>query len=69
MFVYYSPDCFHCQISSNILEAEREGNERIDLMHHDVTRPNGSMAVVVTLKSKIAAGSTSSGGNSKSTDL
>ena len=36
-------------------------------MHDDVTRPKGSMQVVVTLKSKIAAVSTSSGGNSKST--
>ena len=31
----------------------------------DVTRPKGSMGVVVTLKSKIAASSASSGGNSK----
>ena len=30
-------------------------------MHDDVTRPKGSMVVVVTLKSKMAAGSTSSG--------
>ena len=40
--------------------------EQIDLMHHDVIRPKGSMVVVVTLKSKMAAGSTSSGGYSKS---
>ena len=36
-------------------------------MHDDVTRPKGSIVVVVTLKSKMAAGSTSNGGNSKST--
>ena len=35
-------------------------------MHDDLTRPKGSMVVVVTLKSKMASGSTSSGGNSKS---
>ena len=35
-------------------------------MHDDVTRPKGSTVVVVTLKSKMAAGSASSGGNSKS---
>ena len=39
----------------------------IDLVHDDVTRPKGSMVVVVTLKSKMAAGSTSSEGNSTST--
>ena len=38
----------------------------IDLLHDDVTRPKGSMVVVVTLKPKMAAG-TSNGGNSKST--
>ena len=37
----------------------------IDLMHDDVTRPEGSMGVVVTLKFKMAASSASSGGNSK----
>ena len=37
----------------------------IDLMHDDVTRHEGSMGVVVTLKSKMAASSASSGGNSK----
>ena len=36
-------------------------------MHDDVTRQKGSMVVVVTLKSKMAAGSTSTGRNSKST--
>ena len=36
-------------------------------MHDDVTLPKGSMVVVVTLKSKMAASSASSGGNSKST--
>ena len=36
-------------------------------MHDDVTRPKGSLVAAVTLKSKIAAGSVSSGGNSKST--
>ena len=41
----------------------------IDLMHDDVIRPKDSMVVVVTLKSKMAASSTSSGENSKSTDL
>ena len=34
-------------------------------MHDDVTRPESSMAVVVTLKSKMAASNASSGGNSK----
>ena len=34
-------------------------------MHDDVTRPGGSMGVVVTLKSKIVAGSASSRRNSK----
>ena len=34
-------------------------------MHDDVTRPEGSMGVVVTLKSKMAASSANSGGNSK----
>ena len=44
-------------------------NEKwIDLYtHDDVTRPKGSMIVVVMLKSKMAPGSTSSRGNSKST--
>ena len=32
-----------------------------DLVHDDVTRPKGSMVVAVRLKSKMAAGSTSSG--------
>ena len=36
-------------------------------MHDDVTRPKDSMVVAVTLKSKMAVGSTSSGGNNKST--
>ena len=36
-----------------------------DLMHYDVTRPEGRMGVVVTLKSKMAANSASSGGKSK----
>ena len=36
-------------------------------MHDDVTRPEDSVGVVVTLKSKMAASSASSGGNSKST--
>ena len=36
-------------------------------MHDDVTRPKVSMVVLVTLKSKMAASSASSGGNSKST--
>ena len=36
-------------------------------MHDDVTRPKGSLVVAVTLKSKMAAGSTRSGGKSKST--
>ena len=36
-------------------------------MHDDVTRSKGSMVVVVMLKSKMVAGSTGSGGNSKST--
>ena len=35
-------------------------------MHDDMTRPKGSMVAAVTLKSKVAAGSVSSGGNSKS---
>ena len=39
----------------------------IDVMHDDVTRLKGSMVVVVTLKSKMAASSASSSGNSKST--
>ena len=34
-------------------------------MHYDVTRPKGSMGVVVTLKSKMAASSASSGGKGK----
>ena len=36
-------------------------------MDDDVTLPKGSMVVVVKLESKMAAGITSSGGNSKST--
>ena len=36
-------------------------------MHDDVTRPKGSMIVVVTLESKMAAGRTCSGVNGKST--
>ena len=36
-------------------------------MHYDVTGPKCSMVVVVTLKPKMAAGSTRSGGYSKST--
>ena len=39
----------------------------IDLMHDDLIRPKNSMVVVRTLKSKMAAISTSSEGNSKST--
>ena len=35
-----------------------------DFMHDDVTRPEGSMGVVVTLKSKMATSSASSEGNS-----
>ena len=35
-------------------------------MHDDVTRPKGSMVVVVMLKSKTAASIASSGGDSKS---
>ena len=38
-----------------------------DLMHDDVTHTKGSMVVVVTLKSKMAASSASSERNSKST--
>ena len=41
--------------------------EEIDLMHDDLTLPKGSIVVVVTLKSKMAASSASSGENSKST--
>ena len=37
----------------------------IDLMHDDVKRPRGSMGVIVTLISKMAASSASHGGNSK----
>ena len=33
-------------------------------MHNDVTRPEGNVVVVVTLKSKMAAISASNGGNS-----
>ena len=39
---------------------------QIDLMHNDVTLPKGNMVVVVTLKPKMAAVSTRSGGYSKS---
>ena len=38
-------------------------------MHDDVTRPKGSMVVVVTLRSKMAAASTSSGEIVKVRDL
>ena len=38
-------------------------------MHNDVTPPKGSNGVEVTLKSKMAACSASSGGNSKIRDL
>ena len=41
------------------------GTQALDRMHHDVTRPKGSMVVVVTLKSKMAASCASSGGNKK----
>ena len=37
-------------------------------MHDDVTRPGGSMGVVVTHKSKMATTSHSSGGDSKIID-
>ena len=37
----------------------------IDLIHEDITCPEGSMGVVAMLKSKMAASSASSGGNSK----
>ena len=37
----------------------------IDLMYDDVTSPEGSMGVVVTLKSKMAVSSASNEGNSK----
>ena len=43
------------------------GTQAIDRMHDDVTRPKGSIVVVVTLKSKMAASCASSGGNRKST--
>ena len=36
-------------------------------MHDDVTRPKGSMVVVVTLTSKMVASSASTGGNSEIT--
>ena len=36
-----------------------------DFVHDDVTRPEGSMGVVVTLKSKMATSSASSEGNSE----
>ena len=36
-------------------------------MHDDVTRPKGSLVVVVTLKSKMATSSVSCGGNRRST--
>ena len=39
----------------------------VNTMHDDVTRPKGSMVVVVTLKSKTAACSANNGANSKST--
>ena len=39
----------------------------IDLMDDDVTRPKSSMAVVITLKSKMAACSATGGGIGKST--
>ena len=34
-------------------------------MYDDVTRPEGSMEIVVTFQSKMAASSASGGGNSK----
>ena len=37
----------------------------IDLIHDDVTRPEGSMGDIVPLKSKMVASSASSGENSK----
>ena len=43
----------------------QNGWAKIDLMHDDVTRPEGSMGVAVTLKSKMAASSASSWGNGK----
>ena len=36
-----------------------------DLVHNDVTCPEGSMEVVVMLKSNLAASSANNGGNSK----
>ena len=36
-------------------------------MHDDITRLKGSMVIVVMLKSKMAASSACSGGNSKGT--
>ena len=39
----------------------------IDLLHDDVIRPQGSMVVVGTLKSKMAVGSTGTGGNNETT--
>ena len=44
---------------------KRDCSKSIDLMHDDDTGPEGSMGVLVTLKSKMAASSASSGGNSK----
>ena len=37
------------------------------IMHDGITRPKGSVEVVVTLKSNMTSGSPSSGGNSKGT--
>ena len=71
IFSYLVFPCSHCtlfrKIKSSLLESQLLLFHliSIDLMHDDVSRPEGSMGVVVMLKSKLVASSASGGGNSK----
>ena len=74
--VFYSFPPSPCKVNSHTqitFTRGRRGRERvkqditfvIDLVHDDVTRPEGSIGVIGTLKSKMATSGASSGKNSK----
>ena len=64
--IYFRPKRISLDKSTGfLLASDWFIDNRLDLMHDDVTRPVGSIGVVVTLKSKMATCSASSGENSK----
>ena len=74
--LYPSPKFWYLIVSTTFIVAMATANHTqvwttfnfsdiIDLMHDDVARPEGGMGVAVTLKSKMAASSASSGGNNE----